>query len=51
MQRRVKQWRSFMAKELFYDGTEGTFAGLTGLLELVPVEAGPRCESFGSIFR
>ncbi len=43
MQRRVKEWRRIMAKELVYSGTEETFAGSNGLPELVLVGADPRC--------
>ena len=43
MQRRVKEWRRIMAKELVYSGTEETFAGPNGLPELVLVGADPRC--------
>ena len=35
MQRRVKQWRGIMAKELVYARMKKTFAGPTGLPELV----------------
>ena len=43
MQRRVKQWRSILAKELVYAGTEENFAGPNGLPKPVLVGADPRC--------
>ena len=43
MQRRVKEWRRIMAKELVYSETEETFSGPNGLPELVLVGADPKC--------
>ena len=43
MQRRVKQWRCIMAKELVYAGTEETFAEPRGLPELALIGADSKC--------
>ena len=43
MQRRVKQWRGIMAKELVYAGTEETFAEPRGLPELALIGADSKC--------
>ena len=43
MQRRVKEWRGIMAKELVYTGTEETCTELDGLPELVLIGVDPRC--------
>ncbi len=43
MQRRVKEWRGIMAKELVYAGAEETCTELDGLPELALVGANPRC--------
>ena len=43
MQRRVKEWRGIMAKELVYTGTAETFAEPDLLPELALVGADPRC--------
>ena len=43
MQRLVKQWRAIMAKRLVYAGTEGASAVPSGLPELAPVGADPKC--------
>ena len=42
MQRRVKEWRGIMGKELVYAGTAEPFAQPNGLPELALVGAGPR---------
>ena len=43
MQRRVKEWRGIMAKELVYAGTAETFAEPNVLPELALIGADPRC--------
>ena len=43
MQRRVKEWRGIMAKELVYTGTEETCTELDGLPELVLIGVDLRC--------
>ena len=43
MQRRVKEWRGIMAKELVYAGTAEPIAQPNGLPELALVGADPRC--------
>ena len=43
MQRRVKEWRTIMAKELVYAGIAETLAEPNGLPELALVGADPRC--------
>ena len=43
MQRRLKEWRGIMAKELVYAGTEATYAELDGLPELALIGVDPRC--------
>ena len=43
MQRRLKEWRRMMAKELVYAGTEEACTELDGLPELALVGADPRC--------
>ena len=43
MQRRAKEWRGIMAKELVCAGTEGTFAEPNGLPELALIGADLRC--------
>ena len=43
MQRRVKEWRGIMAKELLYAGTGEPFAEPYVLPELALVGADPRC--------
>ena len=43
MQRRVKQWRGIMGKELAYAGTAEPFAEPNRLPELVLLGADPKC--------
>lgn len=43
MQRRVKEWRGIMAKELVYAGTAETFAEPNRLPELALIGVDPRC--------
>ena len=43
MQRRVKEWRGIMAKELVYAGAKETFAEPHGLPEMALVGVDPRC--------
>ena len=43
MQRRVKQWRGIMAKELVYAGPAEPFAEPNRLPELALIGADPRC--------
>ena len=43
MQRRLKEWRGIMAKELVYAGTEETYTELDGLPELALVGVDSRC--------
>ena len=43
MQRRVKEWRGIMAKELVYAGTAEPFAEPSRLPELALIGADPRC--------
>ena len=42
MQRRVKEWRGIMAKELVYAGAEETRTELDGLPELALIGVDPR---------
>ena len=43
LQRRLKEWRGIMAKELVYAGAEETYTELDGLPELALVGADSRC--------
>ena len=43
MQRRLKEWRGIMAKELVYAGTEETYTELDGLPEMALVGVDSRC--------
>ena len=43
LQRRLKEWRGIMAKELVYAGTEETYTELDGLPELALIGADPKC--------
>ena len=43
MQRRVKEWRGIMAKQLVYATTDETFAELDGLPELALIGADSKC--------
>ena len=43
MQRRLKEWRGIMAKELVYSGTSGTPPSPSGLLEMALVGTDPWC--------
>ena len=43
LQRRLKEWRGIMAKELVYAGTEETYTELDGLPELALVGVDSRC--------
>ncbi len=43
MQRRVKEWRGIMAKELVYAGTDEPFTEPNGLPEVALVGADPKC--------
>ena len=43
MQRRLKEWRGIMAKELVYAGVEETYTELDGLPELALIGVDPRC--------
>ena len=43
MQRRVKEWRCIMAKELVYAGTAAASTEPDGLPELAPIRVDPRC--------
>ena len=43
MQRRLKEWRGIMAKELVYAGTADTFSEPNRLPELTLIGADPRC--------
>ena len=43
MQRRVKEWRGIMAKELVYAGSAEPFTEPNGLPDLALVGAYPRC--------
>ena len=43
MQRRVKDWRGIMAKELVYNGTSGTPPSPSGLPGMALVRTDPRC--------
>ena len=43
MQRRVKEWRGIMAKQLVYATTDETFVELDGLPELALIGADSKC--------
>ena len=43
MQRRVKEWRGIMAKNLVYASPAVSLAALSKLPELVLVRADPKC--------
>ena len=43
MQRRLKEWRGIMAKELVYAGTVEPFAEPSRLPELALIGVDPRC--------
>ena len=43
MQRRVKEWRSIMAKKLVYAGTDEASSASSGLPELALIRADSKC--------